>query len=769
MIKLYLYTIFHANLQYSSIPEDHYSAVIDSCYWPVVSLLDKHKISLGLEFPAYTLEKVNEIDPTFLDALKHYRRGGRCEIIGSGYSQNIFPLIPAEVNLKNLLFGNEVYRDLLGEIPRVAYVNEQVYSRGLPELYLDAGYEAIVLDWHNSVMSSRFPADYQYQAVRLRGAGGERIKLIWNNSISFQRFQRFIRGEISLQEYLDYIMSHSSKEANRAFLLYGSDWEIFRPHGETDFPNGNSSEEIKRLDELFSSLESMAEIEVVAPSEVLELLPPVNEIEIGTAESPMPCRKQAKYNVTRWAVCGRKNARINTECFRAFHLLSNIEALMHWLDDNQAGADVASIKQKWLELCYLWGSDFRSFATEDKHLEFYNRIGFLLGDLDRVLTELSSNVQVLGDFALYNPHSTTWRDLPYEFSLQFLPGQHYDIPSITLDDKPLTTQVEEVYYYRDKSLRSARFVICPVLAPLSLSQGRLIQEAPIRNESEWELCDKSVKTAQVQVDFMSSRGGNIERLFFPNISRIHLAGTIPHDFYDEISFSTDQYTAHTIIQERDFKKTTDLCSATMSLPCADGNYPIRVPVKCKVSFPNVDLYKTYHLYVDQPRLDVRYTFRIADLSPYFLRTGILTVNPEAFDRKQLKYSTVNGGRSVESFSLNGARVKHIETVDARFSSSHCLGASEGWLDISDGQKGLAAITKKRELYSVPLLHYEETRKAFYLRIYNSLCETDETTRQHWRGYSKFESIYLGHRNETQEVRPKSQMIGGGLLLIKKKS
>ncbi len=45
--------------------------------------------------------------------------------------------------------GNAVYRRLLGVSPTVALVNEQAYSGGLVGHYLDAGYEALLMDWDN--------------------------------------------------------------------------------------------------------------------------------------------------------------------------------------------------------------------------------------------------------------------------------------------------------------------------------------------------------------------------------------------------------------------------------------------------------------------------------------------------------------------------------------------------------------------------------------------------------------------------------------------
>ena len=39
MEKLSLYTVFHGNLNYSSIPREAYHDIIDLCYWPILNAM----------------------------------------------------------------------------------------------------------------------------------------------------------------------------------------------------------------------------------------------------------------------------------------------------------------------------------------------------------------------------------------------------------------------------------------------------------------------------------------------------------------------------------------------------------------------------------------------------------------------------------------------------------------------------------------------------------------------------------------------------------
>ena len=70
MSKLLLYSIFHGNLNYSSIPKESFHEIIDSCYWPILDAIKNFKFKTGIEFSVNTLNKIQEIDPLFIEELK---------------------------------------------------------------------------------------------------------------------------------------------------------------------------------------------------------------------------------------------------------------------------------------------------------------------------------------------------------------------------------------------------------------------------------------------------------------------------------------------------------------------------------------------------------------------------------------------------------------------------------------------------------------------------------------------------------------------------
>ena len=364
MSTLEIYTVFHLNIAYSSIDEDRRREVIEKCYRPLLRLAGKHGLPFGIEATGLTLETISSLDQSWVDELGLLIGKGSCEFVGSGYAQIIGPLVPAEVNAANLRIGNMVYRDLLGIQPGVALVNEQAYSAGLIQHYLDNGYQGIVMEWDNpSRYHQVWNPEWRYYPQVACGLQGEEIPLLWNRSIAFQKFQRYAHGEMDLDEYLGYLASHISGDA-RAMSLYGNDVEIFdfRPgRYHTEAVLGGESE-WGRIGRLFDALSGDSRFRLVLPRETLDMIElsgAGNRISLESPEDPVPVKKQGKYNITRWAVTGRDDLGINTACWRIFENLKSSKSVS---------------EEDWKELCYLWSSDFRTHISEKRWKDFKTRL-----------------------------------------------------------------------------------------------------------------------------------------------------------------------------------------------------------------------------------------------------------------------------------------------------------------------------------------------------------------------------------------------------------
>ena len=311
----------------------------------------------------YTLESILSIDPNWIIEFKSLLDAGLCELIGSGYTQIIGPLIPSEVNAWNQKLGLDCYKKILNLKPKIALINEMAYSVGIVEHYIDAGYKAIIMEWNNPYRYHKeWGKKWRYYPQIVSDLTGRNIPVIWADSIAFQKFQRYVHGENDFKSYIAYIKSNF-KDEDQYFPLYSNDVEIFdfRPGRFSTEANILSKEsEWERISNLVIYLQNEEKINMVLPSAVLNGLNNKNggnQIKLESPEQPIPVKKQEKYNINRWALTGRDDFRINTECFLFAKYLKGSQ------DENN-----------WKELCYLWSSDFRTHITEKRWFKYLERI-----------------------------------------------------------------------------------------------------------------------------------------------------------------------------------------------------------------------------------------------------------------------------------------------------------------------------------------------------------------------------------------------------------
>ena len=347
-----LYTVFHLNLAFSSIEIEQHSTVVERCYWPLLRL-SQRGVPVGIEMTAYTLEAVQQVDPSWINEFKQLIQQGMCEIIASGDSQIIGPLVPAKVNQANLRLGQDTYQNLLGVRPKIAYINEQAVSAGLLDVYIDQGFEAVVVEWDNPYShNSNWPNTLLDRPQSLKATSGRTIKVIWNHAIAFQKFQRYVHGELTLEDYLNYLVK-ILKPGMLAFPVYGSDAEVFdfrpgRYQTEADQVEG----EWQRIAILFNTLAEMNKYRWQLPEQILKFWQESDALTLTNAEHPVSVKKQAKYNISRWGLSGRNDLKLNSQCF----------AKLTKLEQNPQ-----STEQDWRSLCRMWASDLRTHLTAKRY------------------------------------------------------------------------------------------------------------------------------------------------------------------------------------------------------------------------------------------------------------------------------------------------------------------------------------------------------------------------------------------------------------------
>jgi hypothetical protein len=214
-------------------------------------------------------------------------------------------------------------------------------------------------------------------------------------------------------------------------------------------------------------------------------------------------------------------------------------------------------------------------------------------------------------------------------------------------------------------------------------------------------------------------------------------GTIAHGFFDDITYTPDFYSGHCIYYASNGDKTTDLGPIKNIYI---NNYTEYVMINASVDFGSIGLWKKYFIYKTENKIEIEYEFNLPKIRNNAFRVGIITINPSAFDLESLYYETVNGGYSPEKFHFNNNSFDHTQPVDMKISSNHCLGATESWITIGDKSKSIKITVPKEICYSVPMLKFEKFEDTFFLRVFHSISEFDETSHLALRGILKLKMI-----------------------------
>lgn len=356
--------------------------MIDQCYWPLLKLAEDG-FPIGLEATSYTLCEILKYDPKWIEALRQLIEAGSVEFIGSGYTQMIAPLVPAEMTEMNLALGMQDYTDILNIRPKVALINEQAYSPGILSLYKAVGFEAVMMDWSDpSSHNPNWSKEYAHRPQVLIGADGGTLPVIWSDALSFQKFQRYAHAEIGADEYFEF-MGLQLEQGTCAFPVYTSDAEIFdyRPGRFGSEASIGAISEYERISLLLKAFGSSDAVKVGTPSNALECLDPTSTpIRLETARAPLPVKKQRKYNILRWAVTGRDDLALNTMCWRL-------------LENATASGDIGGERQRLL--CELWASDYRTHVTEKRWNALLQKIESLgLAEPDQISKPSTENADL---------------------------------------------------------------------------------------------------------------------------------------------------------------------------------------------------------------------------------------------------------------------------------------------------------------------------------------------------------------------------------------
>ena len=751
MSKLHLYSIFHGNLNYSSISPKIYNKIIDSCYWPVLDLVKQYKFKSGIEFPLNTILQIEKIDPLFLEELKKLISKNKFEIICSGKEQVVFPLVPKDVNQINLEVGrNELEKKFDTKI-KTAFINEQLFSSSLAKLYVESGFDNIITIWEWASKISSLNNKIKFNPKTISTDLGN-LNIIWNSYISYQKFQRYVNGEIEKDEYFNYILKNKLENIS-CFPFYGSDMEIFGYKNPVLGLEG-TGKEIGRFREILEKIENDDELDFILPSEVPKYFESDGEINLKSARFSILGKKQDKFTVTRWATCGRDNSKSNALCYNA---LKKIRILYGSSNDENERKNLIS------QLCDCWASDFRTHAVEEKYSKFNHIISVLNEKLD---VKINNQKKIIkkekeGDLIIFNPNQHDWDELPLEINLRFDINKMKNEFDVFSNNNKIISQIEEKQENKDGSLRSVKLVIQPFIKSGSSIVLKLVE----RNNNYNKITKKTnlISTKNVDLELLEKRGATISKLKFSQINDNSLLGFLEHGTYEDTKLSPDFYSGHTVAFDRNTNKITDL--GNTEIFTIETESPIRKILFSEINLPIGHLKKIYYVYENEPRVDIKLIFDFKEFKPASFRTGIITFSPLAFNKNELSYTTHNGGE-ITNHLIEEENIIQDESTDPRLTSNGCLGSTEGIVDFGDNEKGITIFTDKSDWYSVPMINYQHVDKEkFFFRISNSVAELDDTSMTWWKGRKEIKFSLLGRDKNKNKNFKKCEMMFLGLICI----
>lgn len=363
----FLYTSFHINSQFSSIEERERSSLVRECYWPLLRLIEEKSFHFTIESTAQSLQSIAQQDMSWIEKLAELIADRKATFVGSGFSQIIGPLVPHYVNKKNLDHGWLVYKELLNFEPEILFINEQCYSNSFLNLVSDIGFKKVIVEWESTRHANPdIPSSYRFHPLKLING----ITLIWNSSTAFQKAQRAIHRQIGRDEWLDWVLQEAKSASQGGFNIYGGDAETigYRAKRYPQETKGNPDEWGylgRGLEDILKQGNTLAGVE-----DFISFVHSNTYTKpLGSIQTPIIVKKQAKYNINRWAVGGRQNTLTNTRCWRVAEKINS-------LDMNKL-----SVSGLWERLLDLYGSDYRTHITSARYNEFQHKLGDIERDL----------------------------------------------------------------------------------------------------------------------------------------------------------------------------------------------------------------------------------------------------------------------------------------------------------------------------------------------------------------------------------------------------
>lgn len=143
----------HANIQYSQLAPEKRLWVMKNCYEKLFDLVADGGYKIAFEASGITIEEMAKQAPEVLAKLSKLIAGGQVEPVCSPYIHFMLSNIPKELCLHSLKHSIEVWEKYTGKRPRIGWNPECGWAGYIPDVYKEAGLEALVMDADSFLLS----------------------------------------------------------------------------------------------------------------------------------------------------------------------------------------------------------------------------------------------------------------------------------------------------------------------------------------------------------------------------------------------------------------------------------------------------------------------------------------------------------------------------------------------------------------------------------------------------------------------------------------
>ena len=136
----------HANLQYSQLKPEKRLWVIRNCYGPLLDLVERAGYTIAFEASGKTVDMIAQEAPEIMAKLKALVQKGQIEPVASPYIHFMLSNVPPELCLDSLRKSLDAWEHHAGMRPKIGWNPECGWASYIPDVYRQAGMEALVMD-----------------------------------------------------------------------------------------------------------------------------------------------------------------------------------------------------------------------------------------------------------------------------------------------------------------------------------------------------------------------------------------------------------------------------------------------------------------------------------------------------------------------------------------------------------------------------------------------------------------------------------------------